>query len=62
MQQKSIKKWNREHGMYIQEFKHKINKTELSLRELTSKPPRGLSIRKHSTTISCGFVPLLVLK
>ena len=33
------KKWNREHGIYIQEFKHKINKIELSLREPTSKPP-----------------------
>ena len=39
MKQKSIKKWNREHDMYIQEFKHKINKIELSLREPTSKPP-----------------------
>ena len=39
MKQKSIKKCNREHDMYIQEFKHKINNIELSLRERTSKPP-----------------------
>ena len=39
MKQKSIKKWDREHDMYIQEFKHKLNKIELSLRQPTSKPP-----------------------
>jgi len=61
MKQKSIKKWDREHDMYIQEFKHKLNKTELSLRQPTSKPPHGLLIRKHSTIILCGFVPLHVL-
>jgi hypothetical protein len=39
MKQKSIKKWDREHDMYIQEFKQKLNKIELSLRQPTSKPP-----------------------
>ena len=28
---KEYKKWDREHDMYIQEFKHKLNKIELPL-------------------------------
>ena len=36
---KEYKKWDREHDMYIQEFKHKLNKIELSLHQPTSKPP-----------------------